>query len=189
MGTRGAHTPVPGRRQLAAGKNPVATIRTRRRRVMANNDDRLVPDHRPTGNTGSPATQILLERGHRVRALVHRGDDRSRRLADAGAEVAVGDLLSFDDVSSVMRGVSGAYFCYPITPGFLDSVVRFAHATTEAGIRSTRPHVANARPPESRQQRIAPALARREPVRPHSDAHRPPAADVVRRIDQLVAGP
>ena len=88
-----------------------------------------------------------------------------------------------------MRGVSGAYFCYPITPGFLDSVVRFAHAGTEAGIRSTRPHIANARPPESRQQRIAPALARREPVRPHSDAHRPPAADVVRRMDQLVAGP
>jgi len=91
-----------------------------------------------------------------VRALVHREDDRSRQLAAEGAEIVVGDLLDFHDVSSAMRGVSGAYFCYPIAPGLLDATVAFAQAATEAGIRSVvnmarwslaiRPRMAAGRP-------------------------------------------
>jgi uncharacterized protein YbjT (DUF2867 family) len=36
----------------------------------------------------------LLERGHAVRALAHREEDRSKRLQELGAEVVIGDLLS-----------------------------------------------------------------------------------------------
>jgi uncharacterized protein YbjT (DUF2867 family) len=100
------------------------------------NNDRLFLITGATGNTGQPAVQLLLERGHRVRAFVHREDDSSRKLAAAGAEIFVGDLLNFGDVSSAVRGVSGAYFCYPIAPGLLDATVAFAQAATEAGIRS-----------------------------------------------------
>jgi NAD(P)H dehydrogenase (quinone) len=103
---------------------------------MMNNNDRLFLITGATGNTGHPAAQLLLERGHRVRAFVHREDDRSRQLAAAGAEIVVGDLLSFHDVSSALPGVSGAYFCYPIASGLLDATVTFAQAATEAGIRS-----------------------------------------------------
>ncbi len=53
---------------------------------------------------------LLLERGHRVRAFVHRQDDRSDTLAAAGAQIVAGDLLNFHDVSSAKRGLSGAYF-------------------------------------------------------------------------------
>lgn len=35
-----------------------------------------------------------------------------------------------------MRGVSGAYFAYPIVPGLLDATVVFAQAAAEAGVRS-----------------------------------------------------
>src|SRR5690349_4997241 len=35
-----------------------------------------------TGSTGGYAIEQLLEKGHEVRALVHRIDDRSRRLED-----------------------------------------------------------------------------------------------------------
>jgi NAD(P)H dehydrogenase (quinone) len=77
-----------------------------------------------------------LGRGHRVRAFAHREDDRSRRLAAEGAEVVVGDLVDFHEVSSALRGVSGAYFCYPIAGGLLEATVGFAQAATEAGIRS-----------------------------------------------------
>jgi len=38
---------------------------------------------------------LLLERGHRVRAFVHRHDDRSQALAAAGATP---DRLSLDDM-------------------------------------------------------------------------------------------
>jgi len=79
-----------------------------------------------TGSTGQPTVRLMLRRGHRVRAFVHREDDRSRQLAAEGAEIVVGDLLDFHDVSSAMRGVSGAYFCYPIADGLLDATVAFA---------------------------------------------------------------
>lgn len=100
------------------------------------NDDRLFLITSATGNTGQPAARLLLERGHRVRAFVHKEDDRSRQLAAEGAEIVVGDLLDFHDVSSALRGVSGAYFCYPIARGLLDATVGFAQAASEAGIRS-----------------------------------------------------
>ena len=100
------------------------------------NNDRLFLITSATGHTGQPATRLLLSRGHRVRAFVHTQDDRSRQLAADGAEVVVGDLLDFHDVSSAVRGVSGAYFCYPIAGGVLDATVAFAQAASEAGIRS-----------------------------------------------------
>jgi len=103
---------------------------------MTNNSDRLFLITGATGTTGQPAVRLLLERGHRVRAFVHRQDDRSRQLAADGAEIAVGGLLDFHQVSSALRGVSGAYFCYPIAPGLLDATVTFAQAATEAGVRS-----------------------------------------------------
>ena len=40
-----------------------------------------------TGNTGAPTVEMLLDAGHRVRAFVHRGDQRSDALAAIGAEV------------------------------------------------------------------------------------------------------
>ena len=83
---------------------------------MTGNDDRLFLITGATGKTGTTSVRLLLERGHRVRALVHRQDDRSEALVAAGAEIVTGDLLNFHQVSSAMRGVSGAYFAYPIVP-------------------------------------------------------------------------
>jgi uncharacterized protein YbjT (DUF2867 family) len=103
---------------------------------MAKKDDRLFLITGATGKTGTTSAHLLLERGHRVRAFVHREDDRSRALAAAGAEIVAGDLLNLNDVSSAMRGVSGAYFTYPIVPGLPEAAVVFAQAATEAGVRS-----------------------------------------------------
>jgi NAD(P)H dehydrogenase (quinone) len=103
---------------------------------MAGTDDRLFLITGATGKTGATSVRLLLERGHRVRALVHRPDERSEALAAAGAEIVTGDLLNFRQVSPAMRGVSGAYFVYPIAPGLLDATVIFAQAAAEAGVRS-----------------------------------------------------
>lgn len=90
-----------------------------------------------TGNTGAPTAKILLEAGHRVRALVHTIDGRSEALAAVGAEIVQGDLLDFHAVSSAMSGVSAAYFCYPIGPGgLLNGTAIFAQAASEAGIEA-----------------------------------------------------
>jgi NAD(P)H dehydrogenase (quinone) len=103
---------------------------------MAKKDDRLFLITGATGRTGTTSVRLLLERGHQVRALVHRDDDRSRALAAAGAEIVVGDLLNFHDVSSATQAVSGAYFNYPVAPGLLEATAVFAQAATEAGVRS-----------------------------------------------------
>jgi len=85
-----------------------------------------------TGDTGGYTVEQLLERGHAVRALAHREDDRSKRLEKMGAEVVIGDLLRFNDVRAAIQGVRGAYFCYPIRPGILQATAYFARAAKEA---------------------------------------------------------
>jgi NAD(P)H dehydrogenase (quinone) len=89
----------------------------------------------PTGTTGAPTVKILLDAGHRVRAFVHRADQRSEALAALGAEISQGDLLDLHAVSSAMSGVNAAYFCYPLAPGgLLPATAIFAQAAGEAGV-------------------------------------------------------
>jgi NAD(P)H dehydrogenase (quinone) len=99
-------------------------------------DDRLFLITGAAGRTGSGAVRLLLERGHRVRAMVRRDDERSRALAEAGAEVVQADFNDLGSMVSALQGVSGAYFCYPISEGLLEATVIFAEAALEAGVRS-----------------------------------------------------
>src|SRR5260370_6088592 len=87
-----------------------------------------------TGDTGGYTVEHMLERGHAVRELAHREDDRSKQLQKIGAEVVIGDFLDFDAMRTVLKGVRGAYFCYPIRPGILQATAYFSHAAKEAGV-------------------------------------------------------
>lgn len=87
-----------------------------------------------TGATGGAATSALLSRGAKVRAFVHREDERSEALRKQGAEVVVGDLLDFDAVRAAMNGVNRAYFVYPIRPGLIQATAQFAQCALEAGV-------------------------------------------------------
>ena len=86
-----------------------------------------------TGATGKVATRQLLEQGFPVRALAHKVDDRSQALAQAGAELFVGDLLDFRAVRRAFEGVQRAYFVYPMRPGLMQATAQFAQAAREAG--------------------------------------------------------
>jgi NAD(P)H dehydrogenase (quinone) len=87
-----------------------------------------------TGDTGGFTVEQLLMRGHQVRALAHRQDDRSTRLQKLGAEVVFGDFLNFDAIRAALQVVRGAYFCYPIRPGILQATAYFAQAAKGAGV-------------------------------------------------------
>jgi NAD(P)H dehydrogenase (quinone) len=87
-----------------------------------------------TGDTGRATIDELLARGHQVRALAHREDDRSKKLQGRGVEVVLGDLLDFGQVRSALAGVQRAYFVYPIRPGILQATAYFAQAAKEAGV-------------------------------------------------------
>lgn len=86
------------------------------------------------GKTGVRTVHHLIEAGHDVRALVHHEDERSAALRKAGAEVIVGDLLEHDDAIRATQGVSGAYLCYPVRPGFIQATAYFADAARRAGL-------------------------------------------------------
>src|ERR1700732_4773755 len=61
-----------------------------------------------TGKTGQYTVQLLLDRGHAVRAMVHKEDERSEALRGTGAEVVIGELLEHDDVIRAAAGTGVA---------------------------------------------------------------------------------
>ncbi|MGR9409832.1 NmrA family NAD(P)-binding protein (plasmid) [Rhizobium leguminosarum] len=89
-----------------------------------------------TGETGRYTVQRLLEKGHSVRAMVHRQDERADALRNEGAEVVVGDLFEHDDVIRAAAGTTAAYFCYPVRPGIIQTTAYFADAARRAGLKA-----------------------------------------------------
>ncbi len=87
-----------------------------------------------TGKTGVHTINELLKGGHAVRAMVHSLDERSEELRKAGAAIVVGDLLEHDDVQRALEGITGAYLCYPVRPGFIQATAYFADAAKRAGV-------------------------------------------------------
>jgi len=89
----------------------------------------------PTGATGNNTIKQLLALKMPVRALVYKADDRSNALRDQGVEVVPGDLTDFDSVSAALKGITRAFFLYPVTvPGILDAAAYFAQAASEANV-------------------------------------------------------
>ena len=86
------------------------------------------------GKTGRHVSEMLLAGGVRVRAFVHKSDERSDRLRALGAEVVEGDFLDFHSVERAVRGVSTVYFAYPVQAGLLDATAIMADAARKAGV-------------------------------------------------------
>jgi NAD(P)H dehydrogenase (quinone) len=88
-----------------------------------------------TGATGGTAIKTLLELKVPVRALVHKTDARSEQLRAQGMEIVQGDLFDFEAVSEALKGITGAYFVFPIqVPGILEATAFFAQAAIEHGV-------------------------------------------------------
>src|SRR5690242_4093179 len=88
------------------------------------------------GAVGRTVTGLLLDRGLRVRAMVHREDDRAASLRAAGAEVVVGDLLEPADVYRVVQGSSRVYFGMSVAAGYLEATVTMAAVARELGVEA-----------------------------------------------------
>jgi uncharacterized protein YbjT (DUF2867 family) len=86
------------------------------------------------GSTGFHVTRLLLNQGWRVRALVHRLDERSDRLEGLGADVVEGDLRNLRSVTPAMADVQRAYFAYPVQEGLLEAAATFAVAARSAAL-------------------------------------------------------
>lgn len=88
------------------------------------------------GSTAHTAIAILLEQGHRVRAMVRKLDARADALRDMGAEIAVGDMLDIIAVRAAMQGCSVVYFTMSISPNYLEASTNVAVAAKSLGVKA-----------------------------------------------------
>jgi NAD(P)H dehydrogenase (quinone) len=86
------------------------------------------------GAVGRTVTNLLLDRGLPVRAMVRREDDRAAALRTAGAEVVVGDLLEPADVFRVVNGCRRVYFGMSASASYLEATVTMAAVARKLGV-------------------------------------------------------
>jgi uncharacterized protein YbjT (DUF2867 family) len=88
------------------------------------------------GSTAREAIRILLERGHRVRALVRKLDERAEALRAMGAEIAIADMLDIIAVRDAMQGCTVVYFTMSISPSYLEAATNVAATAKSLGIKA-----------------------------------------------------
>ncbi|MCF2151427.1 NmrA family NAD(P)-binding protein [Desmonostoc muscorum LEGE 12446] len=78
------------------------------------------------GAIGRNLTAMLLAKGHKVRALVRREDERALGLRQLGAEVVQGDLTDLASMHRAIAGVTRIYFGMSVSPTYLEATVNIA---------------------------------------------------------------
>jgi uncharacterized protein YbjT (DUF2867 family) len=88
------------------------------------------------GSTARVAVAILVEQGHRVRAMVRKLDARADALRDMGAEVVVADMLDIVAVRAAMQGCSVVYFTMSVSPNYLEAATNVAVTARSLGVKA-----------------------------------------------------
>ena len=88
------------------------------------------------GAIGRHGTAMLLAKGHRVRALVRREDERAEALRQLGAEVVLGDLTDLASMHRAVAGVSRIYFGMSVSSAYLEATVNLAAVARHHGVEA-----------------------------------------------------
>ena len=88
------------------------------------------------GAVGRTVTELLLQQGRAVRAMVRTEDERAQALRDKGAEVVVGDLLDLDSMHRVIAGCDTMYFGLSVSDAYLEATVNTAAVAKYHGIKA-----------------------------------------------------
>jgi uncharacterized protein YbjT (DUF2867 family) len=88
------------------------------------------------GAIGRTVTELLLQQGKAVRALVRKEDERAQALRDMGAEVVVGDLLDLDSMHRVIVGCETMYFGMSVSADYLAATVNVAAVAKHHGVKA-----------------------------------------------------
>jgi len=78
------------------------------------------------GGIGRNLTEMLLAKGHKVRALVRQEDERAQALRRLGAEVVQGDLTDLAAMHRAIEGCARIYFGMSISSAYLEATVNTA---------------------------------------------------------------
>ena len=134
------------------------------------------------GGIGRTLTELLLQQGKAVRAMVRNEDERAQALRDMGAQVVIGNLLDLDSMHKVIAGCEAMYFGMSVSDAYLEATVNVAAVAKHHGVQAVHQYVADdARPDEHYRNHREPAaqaaLARRAGAELVWSAGRARAAD------------
>ena len=88
------------------------------------------------GGIGRTITELLLQQGKAVRAMVRSEDERAQALRDLGAEVVVGDLLDLDSMHRAIAGCETMYFGMSVSADYLAATVNAAAVAKHHGVKA-----------------------------------------------------
>src|SRR5215469_9077906 len=85
---------------------------------------------------GRNLTAMLLAKGHKVRALVRREDERADALRRLGAEVVQGDLTDLASMHRAIEGCARIYFGMSVSSVYLEATVNTAAVARHHGVEA-----------------------------------------------------
>ncbi|MFT6671328.1 MAG: hypothetical protein ACJAVZ_002801 [Afipia broomeae] len=88
------------------------------------------------GGVGRNVTEFLLAKGHKVRALVRREDERADVLRRLGAEVVKGDLTNLDSMHRAIEGCGRIYFGMSVSAACLEATINTAAVARHHGVEA-----------------------------------------------------
>src|SRR6202040_1544748 len=88
------------------------------------------------GGIGRNLTELLLARGHKVRALVRREDKRAEALRRLGAEVVEGDLTDLASMHRAIEGCGRIYFGMSVSAAYLEATINTAAVARHHGVEA-----------------------------------------------------
>ena len=88
------------------------------------------------GSVGRNLTEMLLAKGHKVRALVRREDERAEALRQLGAEVMEGDLTDLTAMHRAIEGCARVYFGMSVSADYLTATVNIAAVARHHGVEA-----------------------------------------------------
>jgi uncharacterized protein YbjT (DUF2867 family) len=88
------------------------------------------------GAIGRHLTAMLLAKGHKVRALVRREDERAEALRVLGAEVVQGDLTDLTSMHRAIEGSARIYFGMSVSAAYLEATVNLAAVARHHGVEA-----------------------------------------------------
>ena len=88
------------------------------------------------GSIGRNVTEMLLAKGHKVRALVRREDERAQALRRLGAEVMRGDLTDLVGMHRAIEGCARVYFGMSVSADYLTATVNTAAVARHHGVEA-----------------------------------------------------
>src|SRR5262245_14976999 len=88
------------------------------------------------GSIGRNLTEMLLAKGHKVRASVRREDGRAEALRQLGAEVMQGDLTDLTAMHRATEGCARVYFGMSVSADYLTATVNTAAVARHHGVEA-----------------------------------------------------